>query len=240
MANKYRDIDLVTLPNGDILVIACDSCGAIGLKDRDVVKAPPFIAGKYTARVCLMETFAVGALPIAMTANICNELEPTGREILRGIQDELEECNLLIPITISTEKNMETTMTALGVTVLGTCKEDGLRHYRVGKGNKVYVMGIPKMGQEVVDDRGEIATISTLIPLLQWENIKEILPVGSSGIKGELDKLSAHTGLHMKFEGKIPINLEKSAGPCTAVLLFSDGPIEEDCGIPFTRIGELI
>jgi hydrogenase maturation factor HypE len=71
MASKYRDVDIVTLPNKDILVIACDSCGGIGLKDQDVVKAPPFIVGKYTARVCLMEVFAVGAMPAAMTVNIC-------------------------------------------------------------------------------------------------------------------------------------------------------------------------
>jgi hypothetical protein len=240
MANKYRDIDLVALTNGDVLVIACDSCGAIGLKEQDVVKAPPFIVGKYTARVCLMEAFSVGASPKAMTVNICNELEPTGREILQGIHDELEECNLFIPITISTEKNMETTMTALGVTVLGTCKEDALRHDRVGKGNYVYVMGIPKMGQAVVEDQGEIATIPSLMEVLQWGNVEEIIPVGSSGIKGELDKLLTHTGLQMVFEAGIRINLEKSAGPCTAVLLFSNGPMDKEIDVPLTWIGKLI
>lgn len=240
MSNKYRDIDLVALPNGDVLVIACDSCGAIGSKEQDVVKAPPFIVGKYTARVSLMEVFSVGSLPIAMTVNICNELEPTGREVLRGIHDELEECNLFIPITISTEKNMETTMTALGVTVLGICKEDALRHDLVEKGNYVYVMGIPKMGQEIMEDRGEIATISSLMEILQWDNIVEIIPVGSSGIKGELDKLLTHTGLHMAFEPGIHISLEKSAGPCAAVLLFSNTPIDQVINIPLTWIGKLI
>lgn len=239
MANKYRDVDIVTLPNKDILVIACDSCGAIGLKDQDVVKAPPFIVGKYTARVCLMEVIAVGAFPAAMTVNICNELEPTGREILQGIQDELEACNLLIPITISTEKNMKTTMTALGVTVLGTCNDGDLRHDKVAKGNDIYVMGVPKMGQEVVEDQGEIATISSLLPLLEWENVTEAIPVGSSGIKGELEKLLTQTGLHIDLDEGLSIDLAKSAGPCTAVLLFSRGPMEGNCSVPLTRIGKL-
>ncbi|MBM7616424.1 AIR synthase related protein [Alkaliphilus hydrothermalis] len=239
MGSKYRDVDLVPLPNDDVLVIACDSCGAIGFKEHDVVEAPPFIVGKYTVRVCLMEIFAVGALPIAITVSICNEMEPTGREMIKGIQDELESCNLQLPMTISTEKNMPTTMTAIGVNIVGTCKENHLIHERVSEGDEVYLMGIPKVGQEVLPDQGEIATISDVMMALQWDSVKEIIPLGSSGIKGELDKLWTYTGLDIEMDEDIAIDLEKSAGPCTAVLLFCETPIVEDCNVPLVRLGKL-
>ena len=43
-----RDVSFIEL-NADLyLAIACDSCGGIGEKERDVVCVPPYIVGRFT------------------------------------------------------------------------------------------------------------------------------------------------------------------------------------------------
>ncbi|QZY54792.1 AIR synthase related protein [Crassaminicella profunda] len=240
MKNKYRDAEIIELNKEEVLVVACDSCGGIGLKRGDFLKAPPFMVGKYTARVSLMEVLSLGAKAISFTANICSEPNPTGKEILRGIKSELKECALDIPITISTEKNMTTSMTALGTTVIGICKKTEILINQSNPQDFVYAVGIPKVGEEVEKDTGEIANAATLLKLLKIKNIKEIIPVGSLGIKGEINKFLKGKKLNMEYTKKISLNLEKTAGPGTVLLVMSEGELKYDLNIPKNFIGQLI
>ncbi|WZL72882.1 alpha-ribazole kinase [Clostridiaceae bacterium 35-E11] len=239
LVDRYRDAEIILLNQEEVLVIACDSCGAIGIKEQDQVKASHYIVGKYTARVSLMEVLSLGAKVISLTVNICNEPYPTGDEILKGIQSELKTCNIEVPITVSTEKNISTTMTALGVTVIGIGKRKDLKIDRAVKQDFVYVFGIPKLGNEVVEDEGEITDTHVLLQLLKDPYIKEIIPVGSSGIQGEIEKLLRAKKLYMTYREDGSLDFNKSAGPCTAVIVISERKLEESYGLPQNFIGKL-
>ena len=199
MNYTHRDVNFIKLNENQYIVMACDSCGAIGLKANDVVKVPCYITGRYTARVCLMEILSIGAKPLGITVNICNEPNPTGEEILRGINDELLEVGLSLPITTSTEKNMETSMTALGITVIGIIHRNDILLDKISSGNYVYAVGIPSFGNEVVENEGLIVDTKILFEILKHTYIKEIIPVGSSGIKGELDRLCECLDINIQF-----------------------------------------
>lgn len=239
MENKHRDVSLIPFDGEQVLVIACDSCGAFGSKSGDQVKVPPQIVGKYTARVAMMEVLSLGAKPIAMTVNICNEPSPTGEGIMEGIEEELEAWQFVLPITISTEKNMPTTMTAIGVTLMGMAEKSELLLGKVSAGDLVYSVGLPKVGNDVVTDRGEIADATVMKELLQLGGIKEILPVGSSGIKGEMNKLSESYRLKFDLLNHERLDLEKSAGPCTVILVITDKVLPDIFEVPCNLIGKM-
>ena len=239
MESKHRDVSLIYLEGDQVLVVACDSCGAVGSKPGDQVKVPPYIVGKYTVRVAVMEIMAFGAKPIALTVNICNESNPTGEGIMEGIKEELEAWQLEIPITISTEKNMPTTMTALGVTLIGMSAKSQLITGKVSRGDLVYSLGLPKMGNDVVADRGEISDAKVMKKLLQMEGIKEIIPVGSSGIRGEMKKLAEAYQLKFEVLNDERLDLEKSAGPCTVILAVTDRLLQNVFEVPCHFIGKM-
>jgi len=239
MENKYRDVVMVPLNEDEVLIMACDSCGAVGMKEQDQVKAPPYIVGKYTARVSLMEVISLGAKVVCITVNICNELDPTGQAVLEGIRSELEECSIQVPITFSTEKNMMTNMTAVGVTVVGVGNRKDLLLNQSASGDFVYVIGIPKVGSEVVEDQGKIAHTAVLLQLLKVDGIKEIIPIGSSGIEGELDKFLQANQLNVEYARNLPVDMKKSAGPCTAMLVICKGELLTEGNIPQNLIGRL-
>ena len=214
----YRDVNLVTLNDDCYLAIACDSCGGVGEKEKDVVKVSPYIVGRFTTRLNLMEILSVGASPKALTAAICNEHKPTGEGILMGIKDELKELSLDLPITISTEKNMKTCQTGLGITIIGLVKKQNLHINKTKAGDMLFCVGIPKVGNEVSLDDTQIATSSLVKELLQISDIHDIIPVGSKGIKGEAEMLVSFLGLKLNWNKNLPIDINKTAGPATCVL----------------------
>ncbi len=61
---KYRDLTLVTLDEGRVLVVACDSAGGIGPKELDSVKVPGYVLGRFTARVALIRCWPPGAIAL--------------------------------------------------------------------------------------------------------------------------------------------------------------------------------
>lgn len=220
-AMKHRDLSFIDITDEEFLVTACDSCGGIGQKKGDIVKAPCYIVGKFTVRVCLMEMLSVNAIPIGMTVNICNEPEPTGSEIIRGIRDELGEIDIDIPLTISTEKNMETSMTALGVTLFGRVKRDRLLLGRVETGDYVYILGEPLIGEEVLNSPEKACSSKDILELLKYKSIKEIIPVGSGGVGAELDKFLKETGFEIEYNSCHNIDMVKSGGPNTVSIIIA-------------------
>ena len=215
----YRDVNFVEISPGLYLAIACDSCGGVGQKERDVVKVPPYIVGRFTTRLNLMELLSVGATPKALTAAICNEPEPTGEVIVCGIKDELKELSMNLPITISTEKNIATCQTGLGITVVGVVSKKELRVNTTKAGDRLYCVGIPKVGDEVSLDDPQIATSLLVKELLEIPEVHDIIPVGSKGIKGEAEMLTDFLGLKLNWEQELPVDIKKTAGPATCVLV---------------------
>lgn len=225
MTKKYRDLDLHPISRDTFLAIACDSCGGIGLKPLDHVKASPQVVARLTTRVVLMEVLSAGAIPAALTAAICCEPNPTGEALLEGIRQSMAEAGYPdIPLTISTEKNVPTEQTALGMTAIGILQNETLEARRSRPGCHVYAVGIPKVGQELSDDESQIADFTTLRQLLDSADVIEIWPVGSRGILAEGNDLAAAAGgkLNLSIDSTTPIDLHKSAGTCTTLLFTSD------------------
>jgi ribosomal protein L14 len=221
---KNRDVEVVFPEEGLCLVAACDSCGAVGAKELDIVKVPAEVTGRFTARVALLEVITSGAIPQLITVAVANEPEPTGTRILDGVRAELEAAGLeKIKLAVSTEKNIPTRQTGVGISVIGCCRPDSLRLGKTEPGDFIYALGKPKVGSELSDPEDpEIIQIRHLAGLLHNQTIHELIPVGSGGISHECRLLLQEVAGRLQFIPDCPVPLGKSAGPAT-VLLFSAG-----------------
>ena len=243
MGYKGRDVEVSDIDDQTFLVVACDSCGGIGEKDYDEIKVPAQLVGRLTMRVALMEMIAVAAIPKILTVTISNEPDPTGTKILSGINAELEAADFVnLPCSISTEKNIPTRQTGLGISIVGTCLKENLKIAQSNSGNYVYCLGIPKFGKELTsEDDPEIAQVKHLKTLNQKPNIHDILPIGSRGILEEVNQLAKQADCHF-VQNDHPIDIKKSAGPSSCII-FTTSDIIPDLfmeSLPVTKIGRLI
>lgn len=215
---KRRDLTVLDLPGGDRLLIACDAAGAIGPKELDAIPCPPYVLGRFTARVALMETIAAGGRPLALVNTCCTEPEPTGSEILRGILDEAARAGLSPDrVTGSFEKNIPTRQTGLGVTALALAERP---FGRARAGDLLLAVGRPKAGPEVRLDDPESADLPLVMWLAASPRVHDLLPVGSRGIAAEAADMAATAGLGLDLCGaEAGWDLTRSAGPATCCLL---------------------
>lgn len=241
-----RDVEVVSINPEQLLVVSCDSCGAIGLKELDEYKISWSITGRLTARVALLEVLATGALPLMMTVAISNEPNPTGEGILEGVKEEFVSAGLTIPMVISTEKNMITQQTGLGISVIGVTEKNQLRIGTSRSGDDVYCIGFPKVGPEVSNpDDPEIAQVNHIRALQGIQSVHDIIPVGSRGVFPEAQLLASASNRRLIVDSSCKLNLHKSAGPSTCALCTSSAPLLFDPllsgfeRLPVTKIGHL-
>jgi hypothetical protein len=221
---KVRDLSLITLDEKRTMVIACDSCGGIGMKEGDVLKVPPLYVGKLIVRVPLLEVICAGAEVVAITDTVCNEMENTAIEIIKGIKEELSSAAIEnIVLTGSTEENMTTTATGLGVTVVGIADTKALKVNKVKSEALIVSIGLPKVGNEInfVQDN-DIVDYQSIRKLLSFDCVKEIVPVGSKGIAYEAKLLAASNKLELRLEKNPSVDINKSSGPSTCVIAAID------------------
>ncbi len=220
-----RDVQLIRLDRRKVLVVSCDSSGAIGSKPLDQVKCPPEIVGKFAARVALMEVFATGARPICVAAPLAVEPTPTGKRILKGIRSEMKYAGLdsHTPIIESTEKNFKTKQTGVGVTVLGLSNPSSLKIGRCMAGDGVFALGAPCVGAKVLsgERRHIIADPRDVSTLLRYGFVHEVIPVGSTGIMHEAKVMAKDSGLRFRPDNYEQNTLTESAGPATVILYAS-------------------
>jgi len=242
-----RDVEVVLINKDQYLVASCDSCGAIGMKELDALKISWFITGKLTTRVALMEVLVTGAVPQMLTVAISNEPYPTGHEILKGVNDELELAGFkTLPMAISTEKNMPTQQTGLGISVIGVVEKNVLRIGTAQLGDEIFCLGLPKVGHELNNpDDPEIVPVQAIQVLLAILSIHDIIPVGSKGIRWEVNQLAATVNSQLCVDPTCVLDLEKSAGPSTCLIFSSSSSMGLDLkfssfpNLPITRIGQL-
>lgn len=217
---KIRDLTLIDLGQEKTVVIACDSCGGIGLKEYDVLKVSPVITGKYTARVAILEILCSGAEVVCLANTICNEMEVTGKAIIRGIEEELEEAGIgKIVLTGSTEENFATFATGFGVTAVGLVENKNLKVNNVKEDALLIAIGQPKVGEEVLKSaKGDIASYDVLKRLLCSEKVYELVPVGSKGILYEAQQLAQNNNMQLILHKNVQTDIHKSAGPSTVVI----------------------
>ncbi|MCR3923568.1 MAG: AIR synthase related protein, partial [Firmicutes bacterium] len=241
---KFRDLTLIKVGIGQTMVIACDSLGAIGAKKADQLQTSGEIVGRLTVRVPLMEVVAAGAQPLAVVNTLCVEMEPTGRAIIAGIQQELAAAGFAdLPITGSTEENMLTVQTGVGVTVIGLVATSALRLGEATKGSTVFCVGKPKVGEEVLAGES-VADVPLVRALLMLADVQEVLPVGSKGILYEANQLAKSANLTFIANEVNDLELTKSAGPGTCVLVAASAGCANEvckiCRLPVVSIGELV
>ena len=241
--SKHRDLTLIDINADQILVVSCDSSGGIGNKENDVVQAPPEIVGQLTTQVGLMEMLAFGARPITVVDTLSVEMEDTGRRILKGIKKALEPLDFDLDnlITGSTEENFPVTVTGIGITIIGIINKDNWKKPITERGLIAAVVGLPKLGNEVLDHEGSIMDIHKLLELKEKDYIKEILPVGSKGILYEVEEMARTNKIGFSLEDKQLIDLKKSAGPSTCVIVSMEErgfeKLKTEFPIPVNRIG---
>jgi hypothetical protein len=246
MIKKYRDVTLLELDDKNILTVACDSCGGIGNKEHDVIKADPYITGYYTACVCLAETLAIGAKPITIINNFCVEMNDTGKKILKGVYKALEMIGLDKEdvVTGSTEENIPVSVTGIGLTVIGKVDTSIWEFPKPKAGNIAVTVGNPKVGNEVLEAKNEIITIDIIKKIKSLDYIEDILPVGSKGIEYEAVQMALSNNLEFRKSKNIKVDMKKSAGPATCAVLAMDKDYLEQLkkiiDIPINVIGDYI
>lgn len=241
---RYRDLTIIDLDEHKALVIACDSAGAIGPKEADVIKVSGYILGRFTSRVALMEVLAAGAWPCCVVNTLCVEPIPTGLDIQQGVADEIRVLGI-DPATIltgSTEKNIPTSQSGIGVTVIGVVHKQNLRIGRLRAGDALLLLGKPKVGNEVSLYDPEIVNLETVRLLLSSEEVREMVPLGSRGIMAEAQDLAELYGLRIQWNELPPdLNLHKSCGPATCLLAAGNPVALKDLaqrtGKPFFSLG---
>jgi len=242
---RYRDLTLLDIGPGVTLVISCDSSGGIGPKPADVIRVPGYVVGRFCARVALMEAISVAARPVAIIDTLSVEPHPTGAEIMRGVADEMASIGLDpgLCLTGSMERNVTTVQTGLGVTVLALLEGEGLMG-RLGPGDALACFGIPKVGPEVRLGDPDLADPSTVRTLVNSGGAKEVLPVGSRGIRREVQLLANLCGCRFQWQDTAGLDIEGSAGPATCLLAGGDRAdlvaLARHVVKPFHILGEFI
>jgi hypothetical protein len=231
---KVRDLTLIDLDQEKTIVVACDSCGGIGMKEYDVLKVSPFVTGKYTARVALFEILCSGAEVVCLANTICNEMEVTGKKIIAGIEEELEEAGIgKIVLTGSTEENFATFATGFGVTAVGIVENKNLKVNTVKAEALLIAIGQPKVGEEVItSSKGDIASYDSLKGLLCSDKVYELVPVGSKGILYEAQQLAQNNNMQLILHHNVQIDIHKSAGPSTVVIAAIEETFFQHIDIP--------
>lgn len=220
---KIRDLTLMAVNEDQYLAVACDSDGAIGNKPQDVVKVSEKVIAQFAVRVPLFEIISCGAVPFLVIDCLSVEMEPSGERIVTEIRNYVREAGINedIQVTGSSEENVPTVQTGIGVTILGMVDRDGLKIGSSQPGDRVLCAGIPKSGpdDEVRTDDPEILSLRDLQTLRKSAFVHDILPVGSKGIGYEAQQLAQAGSLTFRPDERVFLDGNKSAGPSTCVLL---------------------
>ncbi|RZN38537.1 MAG: hypothetical protein EFT35_04605 [Methanophagales archaeon ANME-1-THS] len=223
ITSKWGDIVIMKLKNGQAFVLANTSSGGIGPKKEDVVKLDGKLLGQLMARTVLIKVLSSGAQPIVLVANLSVELFPTGSQIFQGIREEAHKIKALEILEGHTEENIETNQTGMGITTLGICMEKELKIGKSLKNDLIVALGEPKVGSEVIDalkaNARSIVMVEDVQKLSKMVFVHEIVTVGHDGIKGSLEMMQSIAGYKYRMDEGMNIDIKKSAGPSTVVLV---------------------
>ena len=238
---QIRDLTVISIDEKRYLGIACDSCGGIGNKEHDVVKASPQLTAYQTGKVVLAELMSMGFTPVILADGLAVEMNDTGKQLIEGFQEVLSKLKTAkVHLTGSTEENIKTVQTSMGVTCIGICDKDKLKYKKTSKNDICMLIGLPLVGNDVVNNPDKILDIDDYEQLYLCDFIKEIVPVGSRGTSLELDDLCRYNNLNFKFKDDVSVNLKSSGGPsCCCLITLDEKNIEKISGL-ITKPVEII
>lgn len=211
------------------LVITADNSAGVGRSRLDQVQADPYLVGLLTARVALLEAISLGADPLAVSSTLSfGHQTSDGQLIYQGIITTAAGVGLgPDQVTGSSETNFPAEITCLGVTVVAAAARDQLLLGRVHPGDACWLLGQPLVGSEVVAAHSGLLSLPIVQSLTSWPAVREIVPVGSRGVRWELEQLAERYDLCWQAEALgQDFPWQKSAGPATCVIV---------CGQPDVR-----
>jgi len=169
-----------------------------------------------------MELLCAGAEIEALSCTF-SVSESAAAPILKGVVDEAKLVHDAPEkiMVITTEKNVPTTQTGVGITCIGRAA-DGLRSGLSRPNDLVLGLGIPKVGAEVSLSDPQIVDIPTLKRLINFTGVRDVAPVGSKGMLYEAMAIAEAAELKLDVTNNNH-ELTKSAGPATAIV-FSCAP----------------
>ena len=217
--NQVRDITVIDFDKNRYLGVACDSCGGIGYKEHDLIKASPQLTAYHTGKVVLAELMSLGFTPFILADGLAVEMNDTGKQLIEGFNEVISKLSTKVHLTGSTEENIKTVQTSMGVTAIGVCEKSKLKYKKTNSGDLGLLVGLPMVGNEVLDNPDKILDIDDFEKLFHCEYIKEMLPVGSRGVETELNDLLNYNGLTFNYEKNLSIDLKKSGGPSSSCIL---------------------
>ena len=218
---KYRDA-LVTKIGNKNIVITTDNSVSIGKQKHDLVNVDPELVGQLTARVALLEAISLNAKPLAVSCTLSFPFTNNiAQQILLGIKKEMSNYNLTkAQLTGSCESNFPATVTAIGVTVVSELRQNALMS-KIQPNDRVFVIGMPLVGPEVVENLRVLPTANSVKSLLALDYVHEIIPCGSGGVNSELKQVTLNTGYRIELTDT-RLNLHKSAGPASCLLVIGN------------------
>ena len=220
--SRMRDLSILDLGDDRVLVVACDSVGSIGPKPHDVVATTAELTAHYAVRVPLLETIAAGARPELIVDALSVEKDPTGEAMIAEVRRMAATLGLGPErVTGSTEDNVPSVATGVGVTVIATASRATLRPGRAQRGDLLLCLGRPTSAprDEVVLDDERMVRLDELQRILALEGVREALPVGSHGIGYEIGELVGTAGLAGLDAAEHGVDLAASGGPASCVLV---------------------
>ena len=245
---RRGDVSILRVPTGHAIVVGSTSSGAVGPKNMDKVRVTGEILGKFLGRVALMDVIATGAFPLSLSVTLGVEKDPSGNAILEGIRREARSIGLDPNQVVmeKTEENFETVQTGAGLTVVGFANEEELRLGKTCPGDLIVAIGKPKVGDEVIsaEVRGEIAELKNVTQLSQKKYVHDISAVGGFGIASEARIMAYGVGRQLKLAEGQGLDLNKSAGPATVILVtLSKEKLEDLTDLipkPISVVGEIL
>ncbi len=218
MSQRFRDL-LIIRPQGR-LVIACDSIGGIGSKSGDTVYADPITVATFALRVPLIELLCAKADPIAVCNCLAVEYDPLGRQIIDQVISVAAQAGIPADqVTGSTEDNVTTISTGLGISAIGSLADDQPLP-RAHSGDIVICIGRPISApdDEVYISHPSMVEIGEVKVLVDSGIVHDALPIGSHGIAYEIEQMASSAGLSYSLRHS-DLDYHHSAGPSSAILI---------------------
>lgn len=208
------------------LIATTDNAAAIGEKPQDIVAASDKLTAYLTARVTFLEQLAANAIPThILLANFSGD-DAWNRYVL-GIEQVFDEIGLLCPhVDGSSESNMPTLQSGLSITMLGEVQKRAVFEYSE---LVWYTYGLPLVGNEVLEQPDNVAKLQPIFDAWQEEIVQQVWPVGSKGLQLEFSRLFGGEKVQCSLD------ITKTAGPCTVILLGVHPEKEEQAQSIFTR-----
>ncbi len=177
----------------------------------------------------LSELIAFRAEPVTIVNNFCVEMKPTGERIINGIRKAIIECGLDegTLLTGSTEENMITVQTSIGITAVGMIDLNTWVKPKTYEGDDLVVIGTPKVGSEVLESN-EFSNIKIISLIKDMPGINEILPVGSKGVDYEVGEMCKTNNVHFQYTDNVKVDVKKTAGPVTCFIVSGNKEIIEE------------